>query len=146
MATSKKNSETNTKKSSKLSGEDEAAEFMNALEHAQKKEIEEVRKIILSANNGLAETIKWNAPNYSFKDEDRITFNFHGKGYFLLIFHCGAKAKQKKEKGRLFNDTTKLLEWITDDRATVKFESMSDVIAKQGRLTEVINKWLEVTT
>ncbi|WP_224773499.1 DUF1801 domain-containing protein [Metabacillus idriensis] len=55
---------------------------MNNLEHPFKKEIEEVRNIIRSTNNRIIEKIKWNTPSFCVDDEDRITFNFHGKGFF----------------------------------------------------------------
>jgi hypothetical protein len=46
----------------------------------------------------------------------------------------------------LFDDTTELLDWITGDRAIVKFTDMNDVKAKKVKLAEVITKWIEVTT
>lgn len=67
-----------------------------------------------------------------------------GKGYFLLIFHCGAKVKDDLAKEPLFDDTTGLLDWVTGDRATVKFTDMNDVNAKKEKLIEVITKWIEV--
>lgn len=66
----------------KLSGPEQVVEFMNNLEHPFKKEIEEVRNIIISTNNRIIEKIKWNTPSFCVDDVDRITFNFHGKGFF----------------------------------------------------------------
>jgi flagellar motor switch protein FliG len=86
MTTNKKKSETTGKKSIKLSGHHQVVEYMNNLEHPLKKEIEEVRKIILSANKQITEHIKWNAPSFCFNNEDRVAFNLHGKGYFRLGF------------------------------------------------------------
>ncbi|MFD1406759.1 DUF1801 domain-containing protein [Kroppenstedtia eburnea] len=128
-----------------LSGHQQVVEYMNNLEHPLKKEIEEVRKIILSADPRLTEHIKWNAPSFCFENEDRVTFNLHGRGYFRLVFHCGAKVKDNSGNGPLFTDTTKLLDWVADDRAIIKFTDMNDVIAKKEKLTEVITKWIEAT-
>ncbi|MFD1396999.1 DUF1801 domain-containing protein [Kroppenstedtia eburnea] len=128
-----------------LSGHQQVVEYMNNLEHPLKKEIEEVRKIILSADPRLTEHIKWNAPSFCFENEDRVTFNLHGRGYFRLVFHCGAKVKDNSGNGPLFTHTTKLLDWVADDRAIIKFTDMNDVIAKKEKLTEVITKWIEAT-
>lgn len=94
MTTNKKSAEATGKKPIKLSGPQQVVEFFNNLEHPLKKEIEEVRKIILSTNESITEHIKWNAPSFCFNNEDRVTFNLQGKGFFRLVFHCGAKVTQ----------------------------------------------------
>lgn len=145
MTKNKKPSEKTAKKSMKLSGHQQVVEFMDNLEHPLKEEIEAVRKIILSADNRINEHIKWNAPSFQVENEDRITFNLHGKGFFRLIFHCGAKKKDTIGQENLFNDTTGILEWVAGDRAIVKFTDINDVKAKEKKLTEVITKWIEMT-
>jgi hypothetical protein len=77
-----------------MNKENQVVDYMNNLEHPLKKEIEEVRKIILSANNQFTEHIKWNAPSFCINNEDRVTFNLQGKGYFRLIFLRGSKVKK----------------------------------------------------
>ncbi|MEH7383724.1 DUF1801 domain-containing protein [Bacillus sp. JJ1533] len=131
-------------KSKKLSGPEEVTEFMNNLEHPLKEEIEEVRNIILSTDDKITEHIKWNAPSFCYEGEDRITFNFHGKGYIQLIFHCGAKVKDRKTNEPLIVDTNGILEWKAADRAIMKFTDTSEVKAKEEKLREIIIKWLEV--
>lgn len=128
----------------KLSGHQQVLAFLDQLEHPQKAEIEEVRRIILGAEEGIEEQIKWKAPSFCYNGDDRITFNLHGKGYFLLIFHCGAKSKGAG-KTPLLDDATGLLEWVAGDRATVKFTSMEDVLAKKQRLTDAVREWIKVT-
>jgi uncharacterized protein YdeI (YjbR/CyaY-like superfamily) len=130
----------------KLTDHEQVVEYMNNLQHPLKQEIEEVRKIVLSADPRLTEHIKWNAPSFCFQDEDRVTFNLQGKGFFRLVFHCGAKSKDNKGKDRLIEDTTGLLEWAAVDRAIVKFTDMNDVKAKKEMLEEVIAKWIEAAS
>ncbi len=144
MTTDQKKSAASAKRTPKLSGPDQVEAFLNKLEHPLKPEIEAVRNIILRANSQLREHIKWNAPSFHDQAEDRITFHLRGKDFFLLVFHCGAKAKERADKGPLFEDTTGLLQWVAADRATVRLTSMEDVITKKDKLVEVINKWLEV--
>lgn len=130
----------------KLSGSTQVDEFMDNLEHQLKQEIEEVRKIILSANDKITEHIKWNAPSFQYLDEDRITFHLHGKDSFQLIFHCGSKVKNRElaPNERLIEDASGLLEWKTADRAIMKFTDQHDLKGKEEKLREVITKWLEV--
>lgn len=134
------------KKSVQPSGQQQVADFLDKLEHPLKKEIEAVRTIILSANGQLTEHIKWNAPSFCIGNEDRITFNLQGKGFFRLVFHCGAKVKEQAKNERLFEDDTGLLDWVTNDRATVKLIDWNDVEQKQEQLAAVVNKWIEATS
>lgn len=145
MKTNKKSAETTGKKPIKLSGPQQVVEFLNNLEHPLKKEIEEVRKIILSTNESITEHLKWKAPSFCFDNEDRVTFNLQGKGFFRLVFHCGAKVKDQAGDGTLFEDTTGLLDWVTTDRAMIKITDMSDVESKKEKLAAVVAKWIEVT-
>ncbi|WP_338452689.1 DUF1801 domain-containing protein [Niallia oryzisoli] len=139
MTTNKK-----TAGSKKLSGPEQVAEFISNLEHPLKEEIAMVRKIILSTDKKITEHIKWNAPSFCYEGEDRITFNLHGKGFFRLVFHCGAKVKDRNTNEQLIIDTSGLLEWKAVDRAMMKFTDKKDINAKEEKLKEIITKWLEV--
>ena len=46
-----------------------------------------VREIVLSSEKEITEHMNWNAPSFCFRGDDRITFNIHGEGTLLLIFH-----------------------------------------------------------
>lgn len=135
----------NKKQGEELFGHEQVIEFLRQLRHPLKTEIEEVRKIILSASDQITEHIKWNAPSFCINNQDRITFNLHGKEGFRLIFHCGSKRTEYADKGPFFQDDTKLLDWITGDRAMIKFLSASDVENNRNHLIKVVTKWLEVT-
>jgi hypothetical protein len=37
------------------------------------------------------------------------------------------------------------LEWVTEDRAIVKFTDKEDVKAKEEKLRDVITKWIDAT-
>ena len=126
-----------------ITGPQQVVQFLEQLEHPLKNEIQTVRAIILNADKQLTEQIKWNAPSFCYNGEDRITFNLKGDDAFRLIFHCGARVKIRPQKGRLFTDTTGLLNWVTDDRATATFTDLNDVQKKENALIAVVNKWLE---
>ena len=129
-----------------MSPSDSVKDFLKNLKHPQKKEIEEIRKIILSSNKSLTEKIKWNAPSFCANGDDRITLNLAGNGIVRLIFHCGAKVKDNKAKTRLFEDKSGLLEWASNDRAIATFRGIADVKKKKETLISVIQTWLSLTT
>jgi len=107
--------------------------------------MEALREIVLSANKGITEHIKWNAPSFCFNGEDRVTFYLHKNEYILIVFHRGAKVKDRKGNGPLFKDTTGLLEWVSNDRAIVKLFSIQEVNAKKDLLKKVMKQWIKLT-
>ncbi|MDQ0112386.1 DUF1801 domain-containing protein [Paenibacillus harenae] len=129
----------------KRSGEELVDEFMDTLEHPLKDAIVVVRRLILKVNENITEHIKWNAPSFCVNNEDRITFNLQGKGFFRLVFHTGAKAKQNTDIKPLIEDPTGLLEWVATDRAIIKLMNLNDVELKKNDLVKVVAKWVEVT-
>lgn len=145
MASNKKAPAAADKKSAK-SGHQQVLDFLAHLQHPLKEEIKEVRNIILSANDSITEHIKWNAPSFCFNHEDRVTFNLRGDRFFRLVFHCGAKTKIPVSDKPLLEDTTGLLDWVSADRAVIKFTNRSDVEANREKLAEVVAKWIEATT
>lgn len=129
----------------KPSDRQQVEEYLKKLEHPLKREIEEVRRIILSIDNEHSEHVKWNAPSFRFHNDDRVTFNFHGNGYFRLVLHRGTKVKESMDLRPLFENVQGLMEWVADDRAVIKFTDMKDVEAKRELLKEVVKRWVEVT-
>lgn len=86
----------------------EVTKFLNDLNHPFRAEIEQLRRYILAADSRLSENIKWNGPNYSINDDDRITMKIHPPRQVQLIFHRGAKKKEQPQS-RIIEDTAGLL-------------------------------------
>lgn len=128
----------------KLTGTEQVEAYMRELEHPLKPEAEAVRTIIKNACPGIGEHIKWNAPSFHIEGEDRITFNLRKQDSLLLVFHTGARVKDRAGGQPLIEDTTGLLEWASPDRALVKLGNMEEIRAKEAELVEIIHKWLEV--
>ncbi len=120
-------------------------EFIGTLEHPLKKEIEVLREIILSANNQLTENIKWNAPNFCFDGEDRITMRINPPTKLQLIFHRGAKV-QELPKTNLIEDNSGILQWKTTDRAVATFANMDEIIINKKNVIELVTKWIQATS
>ncbi|XID95549.1 DUF1801 domain-containing protein [Paenibacillaceae bacterium WGS1546] len=116
---------------------------MAKLEHPLKREIEEVRKVVLGADARLSEHVKWNAPSFHVDGEDRVTMNLRGKGFFMLVFHRGAKVKDSSGDGHLLERDDGLLEWKSADRATMTLGDMNDVEAKREKLARIVAEWID---
>jgi uncharacterized protein YdhG (YjbR/CyaY superfamily) len=120
----------------------EVTEFLNQLSHPFRNEIEELRNYILESNKNLTENIKWNAPNYCFENEDRITMRIQPVTTNVqLIFHRGAK-KKENPKEKLITNTSKILVWKESDRAIITFKNREDIEKSKVDLKIIINEWL----
>lgn len=121
----------------------EVERFLSALEHPLKKEILALRAIILGADKGITERIKWNAPSFCANGDDRITFKLHPPRDVQLIFHRGAKVKATK--GFTFDDPSGLMKFVAPDRAVVTFADMAAVKANKPALTKLTVRWIKAT-
>ena len=120
--------------------------FITALNHPFSNEIELLRTIILNANVSLTENIKWNAPNYSVNNEDRITMRINPpKKQVQLIFHRGAKVKEQPT-APIITDVSGLLVWKENDRAIATFKSITDIEKHTTQLITLITNWINATT
>jgi hypothetical protein len=133
-------------KASKLSGSEQVADFLLTTKHPLQSAMEALRKLILSADKGITEHIKWNGPSFCFGGDDRITFNLHKNDCILLVFHRGAKGKEVKGKEPIFTDTTGLLEWLSNERAIIKIYSLEEVDEQKTKLTKVVKQWIKETS
>ncbi|MBK6284962.1 MAG: DUF1801 domain-containing protein [Draconibacterium sp.] len=118
--------------------------FLDSLNHPLRKEIEALRNLILSSNNLLQENIKWNGPNYSWCDQDRITMRIQPPKQIQVIFHRGAK-KLQQPQNRLINDETNFLNWKENDRAVVSFKSFDEIENSKNILQKVVSDWLNAS-
>jgi hypothetical protein len=127
----------------KRAGPEQVADYFDKLEHPLKPAMMTIREAILSAEPAITEQIKWNAPSFCYEGDDRVTFNINRSGTVLLIFHRGAKAKDRNGVGRLIEDSTGLLNWITDDRATVELANNADAEAAAPQITQLVREWIQ---
>ncbi len=117
--------------------------FLKELKHPLIKEINDIRFLILGADKNISEHIKWNAPSYCYKGEDRITFRFNKKDSIELIFHRGAKVKDSRNF--VFEDRSELINWITKDRGTVIFQNRNDIAVKKKDFVKIVKRWMKET-
>lgn len=120
---------------------DDVTSFLDEQDHPLRAEIEYLRKIILKAESTLVENIKWNAPNYRFKEVDRVTLRIHPPRQVQIIFHRGAKVKAQPRK-RLIDDPSGLLQWKENDRATLTFKTLKEIKQAQKTIVDIVNRWV----
>lgn len=100
-----------------------------------------LREKILESDERITESIKWNAPNFRFDGEDRLTFRLKPGNRFQLIFHRGAKTRAD-DVPFSFDDETGLIEWATPDRGTLTIQDSADAEARESEIVALINRWM----
>ena len=109
------------------------------------EQINFIRQLILRIQPSLTENLKWNAPNYSFRDEDRITFNTMNKESIVkLILHMGTSKKENKKGKPVLSNDFGIVEWNSDIRGTINFRGIKDAKEKEEVLVKVLTNWLSI--
>lgn len=121
----------------------EVTKFLDELNHPLRDEIEQLRKIILSAKSGIEENIKWNGPNYTFNGEDRITMKIQPPKNVQLIFHRGAKVLEIPTE-KLLKEDFGILIWKGNDRAVATFVIMEEIVSTKESLQKIIEEWVQI--
>lgn len=118
-------------KKAPVSGTQKVNEFMDALDHPFKTEVQAVRKIIMSVDERITEEVKWKAPSFSYKGY-MVTFNLWATQHVHLVFHNGV----------ILSNESGLLEGDYPDRRMMYFKDMEDVKAKRTILENLIKEWI----
>lgn len=115
----------------KLSDAEQVEQYMAALEHPMKAEIETLRGIILGASPKLSERIKWNAPSY-FYLEDIVTFGPPARkpDEILLVFHHPS----------VVDIASGLLEGNYKDRRLATFKSIAEIESSREELVGILGQ------
>jgi hypothetical protein len=113
--------------------------FLAALDHPFKPEILALRQIMLGADPGIAEGIKWNAPSFR-TSEYFATFHLRAKNGVQVILHRGAKPRETA--GIAINDPEGLLEWLGHDRASVTFRNLHAINTRSAAFADIIRQWI----
>lgn len=119
------------------------AQFLQTLDEPLQAEIEQLRAILLNADAGITEQVKWQAPSFCYRGDDRVTMRLHPQHKLQLIFH--RRAKVKDSAAFVFEGDTGLLQWVAKDRATVTFQTMGGIMAHRAALEGVVRRWMVAT-
>ena len=119
----------------------EVTTLLDNLNLPLRAEIDQLRQLVLTADSRLSENIKWNGPNYSIDQEDRITMRVQQSKMIQMIFHRGAKVKVQPAD-KLIQDAPRLLTWKENDRAVATFKNMTEIEASRADLITLIQDWI----
>ena len=120
-------------------------DFISALHHPKEELILYLRNLILNLDESPTESIKWNAPNFSFRGEDRITFNFPPKkDHVRLILHFGARKKVDAQSA-LNCDFPSNFSWLASDRAMMTFTDIKSTERIKDEIIGNLNIWIGLT-
>lgn len=118
--------------------------YLAGLEHARKAEVERIRAAILDAEPELEETVKWNAPNFRFGGEDRITFRLRPGDRVELIFHRGAKPRGDGGDLRRESPSELPLSWPAPDRAVLAFPADAENAGLERDAVAFASRWIRL--
>jgi len=119
--------------------------FLTQFDDARKPLVEAMLQAIDEECPHLTKIIKWNAPSFCDDGKDRLTLMLHKKDRVGLILHTGVKPKEDKKAPRLYEDSTGLLEWNSNIRATILFVDMSDFLSKRSLFKKAVKQWIYET-
>ena len=103
-------------------------EFMDALDHPLKMEVQAIRDMIKNVDPAIVEEVKWKAPSFSYQGEYLVTFNLWERKRIHLVFHNPEISKVK----------SKLLEGDYETRRMAYFTDMEDITAKKPLLEKAL--------
>ena len=118
--------------------------FLERLDHPLKDVIVALCDHIKLRHPNLTSHIKWNAPSFCLDGDDRITLKLFPYKQVQVVFHRGAKVKDKISS-RLIKDDSNLLRWAANDRAVASFETVEELQKHADWFSETVNKWLDAS-
>ena len=116
-------------------------QYLHQLQHPLKDGVLQLRAAILACDADLSEHVKWNAPSFRHRGQDRVTFRLHPHGRLQLVFHRGAQVRTDSAEFA-FEDPTGLLTWPAPDRAVVDFPTLQSVAAHQAQVVALVQRWV----
>ncbi|MGV8959788.1 MAG: DUF1801 domain-containing protein [Stenotrophomonas sp.] len=115
--------------------------FMAALQHPHKAGIEHLRQLLRATSPEVGEAIKWKAPSFH-THEYFATLHLRAKSGFGVILHLGANKRPAVHGHPLLEDPARLLHWLADDRAMVRFADADALASHAASFTRLVQQWL----
>lgn len=124
-------------------GPQEVDAYLAGLDGEAKAIMALLRELTLAARGDVTEHIKWNAPSFCMKGDDRITLGLERKGGVRVVLHRGAKAKDSADFR--FEDGSGLVRWAASDRGVLAFGTAAEAAGHREALADLFARWLEAT-
>lgn len=121
-------------------GEADVDGFFASLKHPLKKEIAEIRAVVLGVDKKISEGVKWNS--VSFKTADYFaTIHLRSINAVQLVLHRGVKSKDGG-KEMTVPDPKGLMKWLSPDRCLVTLGKGRDIAANRKAFEDIIRAWV----
>lgn len=115
-------------------------QYMADLAHPRHDEILRIREAILAADPAITETVKWNAPNFRYAGDDRVTLRLQPGDRVQLVLHRGVG--KKPADGFRFDDPTGLITWADVDRGTITIAPGTDLATGLADVVDLVTRWM----
>ena len=122
---------------------DTVERYLRSLPPATRELVDAVRDIIRQSHPGLTEHIKWNAPSFCHRGEDRITMGIERKGGVRIVLHRGARATDNADFA--FPDPEGLARWPAPDRGVILIADRAVAAQQRDAMTALFRRWIEAT-
>jgi hypothetical protein len=119
-------------------------DFMAALGHPLKADIEAVRKMVLGADKGISEGVKWNSLSFRTPaptEEWFATINLRSRDSVQVVMHLGAKVGKAAPTDEI-PDPKGLLKWLGKDRAMATLGAGAALKANQAAFKAIVKAWV----
>ena len=103
-----------------------------------------VSDAIVAADPAITETVKWNAPNFRYAGDDRVTFRLQPGDRVELVLHRGVTPKPTV--GFRFDDPAGLVTWAAVDRGTITITPGSDLASAITDVVDLVTRWMRETS
>lgn len=114
--------------------------FLARLKHPLKAEIATVRALILAADPGISEDIKWNSASFR-TTEFFATVHLCSTEVVQLVFHLGAKVRKDSPEVKIA-DPAGLARWLAKDRCLVTLGSGKELAANSKPFQAFVREWI----
>lgn len=115
--------------------------LLSSLKHPATAEIQMLRAIVREVSPSIQEGVKWKAPSFRV-DEYFATINLREKQGVGVVLHFGAKVREVALGPDSIDDPGKLLAWLAQDRAMVRFTGVDDIAARKEAFQAVLRQWI----
>lgn len=119
-------------------GSKEVAALLDEREHPLRKDIDQVRKLILGVDPSISEAVKWNTASFR-TTEFFAAVHLRSEDHVQLVFHTGAKVKQSVKSGVELDDPEGLCRWLAKDRCLV---TLASVRSQSKALESLVRQWI----
>lgn len=121
---------------------DDVAVWLAAQDGPNRRGIDRLSALVRSVEAPWVETIKWNAPSFALKGEDRVTLGVERRGGWRLVLHRGAAVRGD---GFAFEDPAGLARWPSPDRGVVQLRDLAELDSRSTALVDLVRRWVEAT-